>query len=193
MKTMKTIYLTILIVLTACKSDAANNDNLIEKTSSHPKTEKHKRKVNGVTEIENNDFIISALNQNLKYETISNSFPVITLSEKSIVNNHDNSKMDREITLSLSNDSKTVFSYYLTDTNNIFLKGIIYSPDVELPFGINVGMHISQVEQVFGCIIQSSITKFRIYDSDNLIEIILNFNQWGDIIFMEINNNGYLS
>jgi hypothetical protein len=193
---MKTTFLTLLIALTACKGDAKNftvsdkNIDIPVKINNHIS----RKQINGITEIENNDFIISTLNQKVNYETIKNSFSINTVSEKSIVNIHDNTMTDKEITVSLLNDTKTNFSYYLTNAKNILLKGIIYSTEIELMNGIKVGNNINKIEQLFGCVIEKTLNnKFRIFDSDGLIEIIINFNDLGNITYIEINTSGYVS
>ena len=192
---MKTTFLTLLIALTACKGDAKDHTVSYKNIDIPVKINNQiKKQINGITEIENNDFIISTLNEKINYETIKNSFSINTVSEKSIINIHDNTMTDKEITVSLSNDTKTNFSYYLTNTNNILLKGIIYSTEIELMNGIKVGNNINTIEQLFGCVIEKTLNnKFRIFDSDGLIEIIINFNDLGNITYIEINTSGYVS
>lgn len=192
---MKTTFLTLLIALTACKGDAKDHTVSYKNIEIPVKINNQiKKQINGITEIENNDFIISTLNEKINYETIKNSFSINTVSEKSIINIHDNTMTDKEITVSLSNDTKTNFSYYLTNTNNILLKGIIYSTEIELMNGIKVGNNINTIEQLFGCVIEKTLNnKFRIFDSDGLIEIIINFNDLGNITYIEINTSGYVS
>ena len=95
--------------------------------------------------------------------------------------------------MSLSNDSSTILSYYLTDSKSIFLKGIIYTNQLTLPNGVKVGMNRVEIGQIFNCTLDTTKDKFRIYDIDGLIEVVLNFDSLGTIAFIEINTSGYVS
>ena len=86
-----------------------------------------KYNIGSIDEIEDNDFIISTIEEKVNYQTIKNQFSLNINSERSFQNRFDENKTDKEVTVSLSNDSSTIFSYYLSDSKSIFLKGIIYT------------------------------------------------------------------
>jgi hypothetical protein len=148
---------------------------------------------NPVSEIEDNDFIISAIEDKISYNTIRNMFNLEVESERSLPNRFNSSQRDKEITFSLSEDPSTVFSYYLSTSKSIFLKGIIYTEKVVLPRAVKVGMNRIEIGQVFNCVLDSNKNVFRIYDADGLIEIVLNFNPSGKIFAIEVNTSGYVS
>jgi hypothetical protein len=148
---------------------------------------------NPVSEIEDNDFIISAIEDKISYNTIRNMFNLEVKSERSLPNRFNSSQTDKEITFSLSEDPPTVFSYYLSTSKSVFLKGIIYTDKIVFPRAVKVGMNRIEIGQVFNCVLDSNKNVFRIYDADGLIEIVLNFNPSGKIFAIEVNTSGYVS
>ena len=194
---MKPIFLTLTIFLMAFSGDASISDieedkGLLNLDLRNAFVE-NKYNIGSIDEIEDNDFIISTIEEKVNYETILNQFSLNINSERSSQNRFDENKTDKEVTVSLSNDSSTILSYYLSDSKNIFLKGIIYANQLILPNGVKVGMSRVEIGQIFNCTLDTTKNKFRIYDIDDLIEVVLNFNSSGNIAFIEINTSGYVS
>ena len=146
-----------------------------------------------IDEIEDNHFILLILEEKLNYQTIKDQFDLNINSERSFPNRFDESKTDKEVTVSLLNDSSTAFSYYLSHSKNIFLKGIIYTPQLILAKGVKVGISRTEIGKIFNCTPDSTKNQFKIYDVDGLTEVILNFNSSGNIIFIDINTSVYVS
>ena len=194
---MKPVFLTLSIFLMVFSGDASTLDVDENKGLLNLDLRKaffeNKYTIGSINEIEDNDFIIATIDENVSFKTIQSQFSLNIINERSFQNRFDGNKTDKEVTVSLSNDSSTILSYYLTDSKSIFLKGIIYANQLTLPNGVKVGMNRVEIGQIFNCTIDTTKDKFRIYDIDGLIEVVLNFDSLGTIAFIEINTSGYVS
>lgn len=187
---MKTIFLAILVFLVILVGYSSNfNKEVIEKSESKTLFFNN----NSISEIENNDFILSTIEEKVDYNTVKGKFTLKVKSERSLPNRFNSSQTDKEITFLLSEDPSTTFSYYISYSKSIFLKGIIYTDTVILSKGVKVGMNRAEIGQIFNCVLDSGKNVFRIYDTDDLIEVVLNFNSSGKVFAIEINTSGYVS
>ncbi|GAB1856579.1 hypothetical protein MHTCC0001_14140 [Flavobacteriaceae bacterium MHTCC 0001] len=191
---MKSTFLTLITYLIVFTGDTSTSSILENGNSKFNNAFIEKNyNVNPIDEIEDNDFILSTLEEKVNYQTINDQFDLSINSERSFPNRFDESKTYKEVTVSLLNNSSTIFSYYLSHSKNIFLKGIIYTDQLTLANGVKVGMNRVEIGQIFNCKLDTTKNKFRIYDIDDLIEVILNFDSTGKIFAIKINTSGYVS
>jgi hypothetical protein len=188
---MKSFFLTVLIFMMIGMGYALNFNKKI--TRKKLESRSLISNDNPISEIEDNDFILSTIEDKISYNTVKGQFNLKITSERLLTNRFNNSRTDKEITFSLFEDPSTVFSYYLSTSKSVFLKGIIYTDKIVFPRAVKVGMNRIEIGQVFNCVLDSNKNVFRIYDADGLIEIVLNFNPSGKIFAIEVNTSGYVS